>query len=124
MTGIDNNILILDILTGKLLRRYEFLVEGEDNLYKYGFNINKWNNNNDNEFILNIKGNIILFELTNDNELKIVDRNYFQEITSLKRLNEKNNQFYDDNSEKDSYHIPNLGSFYNDYGSSDVSIFY
>ena len=98
ITVIDNNIFIFYIFTGTVFKRYEVLIEDEnkDNLFICGCNIKKWNNNNDNEFILYIKGNIILFELTNDIELKIINKAYFKEITSLKHLNEKNNQFYDD----------------------------
>ena len=129
ITGIDNNILIFDISTGKQLKRYEVSAEGEDNLYKCGCNIKKWNNNNDNEFILNIKGNIILFELTNDIELKIINKAYFKDITSLKQLNEKDNHFYDDNTKEDSDDNPYFRSFYYDYERNDnknvnVSIFY
>ena len=72
----------------------------EDNLYKCGANIHKWNNSKDNEFILNLDGNIILFELMNENELKITNQIYFKDVISLKRLNEKSNKFYDDGSKE------------------------
>ena len=128
ITGIDGNILIFDISTGKQLKRYEVLAEGENNLFLCGCNIKKWYNNNDNQFILNIKGNIILFELTNNNELQIINQAYFKDITSLKHLNEKNNQFYDDNREDDSYHCSYSYSFFGDNKDDNknviVSIFY
>ena len=124
ITGIDNNILIFDIFTGKQLKRYEVLAEGDDNLFVCGCNIKKWNNNKDNEFIININGNIILFELTNESELKIISKAYFKDITSLKYLNEKNNQFYDDNTKEHSDDSPYFRPFYHDYESNNVSIFY
>jgi len=101
--GIDNNILIFDILSGKQLKRYILLLEGENNWFISTANIKKWNNNNDNEFLINCFGNIILFELTNNNELKIISQSYFKDIISLKRLDEKNNKFYDDGSNENSY---------------------
>ena len=101
--GIDNNILIFDILSEKLLKRYIMLLEGENNLFISSANIKKWNNNNDNEFFINYNGNIILFELTKNNELKIISQSYFKDIISLKRFDEKNNKFYDDGSKENSY---------------------
>ena len=125
ITGIDKNILIFDILTGKLLKKYKVLGTS----FKSGCNIKKWNNNEDNEFIINSNGKIILFELTNDKELKIINQVYFQDIKSLKHLNEKNNQFYDDNSKEDSFCNSNIRSFDYNYKRNDnknvsVSIFY
>ena len=71
IVAIDNNILTFDISSGEQLKRYEILLYIENNLYTRGANINKWNNNNkDNEFILNLDGNIILFELMNEYKLK------------------------------------------------------
>ena len=111
------------------MKRYEVLSEGEDDLFKYGCNIKKWNDNNDNEFILNIKGNIILFELTNDNELKIIYQAFFQDFSSLKHLNEKKNKFYDDKTIEDSYRSSCFYPFLYYYKrgvnkDTNVSIFY
>ena len=100
IVAIDYNILIFDISSGKQLRRYEILLYGEDNLYKCEANIYKWNNNKDNEFILNLRGNIIMFELINEDELKITNQIYFKDIKYLKKLNEKSNKFYDDGSKE------------------------
>ena len=61
-------------------------------------NIIKWNNNEDNEFLINIKGNIVLFELTNDNNLKIISQSFFE---NLKKLNENDNEFNDENNDLD-----------------------
>ena len=80
IVAIDYNILIFDISSGKQLRIYEILLYGEGNLYKCRANINKWNNNKDNEFILNLGGNVIMFELMNGDELKITNQIYFKDI--------------------------------------------
>ena len=96
--SINNNIIIFDIFSAKILKRYEILVEEKDTVYKYDYvNIIKWNNKNNNEFIININGNIILFELTNDNELKIINQTYFKDIKILHKVNEKCNKFFNDN---------------------------
>ena len=63
LVGIDNRILLFDIYSGQLLKKYEILTEGIDNLYKRSANIQKWNNQSDNEFFMNINGNIFLFRL-------------------------------------------------------------
>ena len=103
IVGIDNNILIFDIFSGKQLKRYELLINGGDNAYICNANIIKWNNNEDNEFLINIKGNIVLFELTKDIDLKIINQSYFQNINCLKKLNEKSNVFYNDGMEKEDF---------------------
>ena len=103
VVGIDNEILIFDIFSGKQLKRYEISVIGEGNLYKCGVNIRKWNNNADNEFFINIKGNIILFALINDSDLRIIGQSHFQNIVALKHLSEKSNKFYDDGKNDDGF---------------------
>ena len=122
---IDSNILIFDIISGKLLKRYKLVIEGEDNLYVCKGIIRKWNNNEDNEFLINIRGNIILFEL-NDNGFKIISQTYFQHINGLKKLNDNNNSFYDDGENEDYYSSPYY--FYhsssNGNKNCNVSIFY
>ena len=116
IVSIDYNILIFDISSGKQLKRYEILLYGEDNLYKGEANINKWINNKDNEFILNLGGNIILFELVNEYDLKITNQIYFKNIKYLKRLDEKSNKFYDDGeieySDDDSYYYKDKNKTY------------
>ena len=101
IVGIDNTILIFDILSGKQIKRYGLLINVEDNSYYCKANIIQWNNNEDNEFLINIKGNIVLFELTKDIDLKIINQSYFQNINCLKKLNEKSNVFYNDGMEKE-----------------------
>ena len=93
--GIENNIFIFDISSNQLLRRYEFIYEGENSFFNNS-NIIKWNNDKNNEFLFICKGILFLFELTNDNELKIISQSCFKNIISLKRINETNNIFYDD----------------------------
>ena len=125
--GIDNNILIFDIFSGMQLKRYRLFINGEDNLYICNAIIKKWNNKEDNEFLLTIKGNIVLLELTSDNDLKIISQSYNENINYLKKLNENNNSFYDD-SKKEDYNYNRRYYFYskdvNDNKNCSVSIFY
>jgi len=121
IVAIDYNILIFDISSSEQLKRYEILLYGEDNLYKCEASINKWNNNKNNEFIMNIGGNIIIFELINENELKIINQIYFKDIKYLKKLIEASNKFYDDGEmedlDSDSYYYEDENKTYS------VSIF-
>ena len=127
---IDNNILIYDIFSGNELKRYRLLISGENNLYICNANIKKWKNDEDNEFLINIKGNIVLFKLTNDNDLKIINQSYYENINYLKILNEKNNEFYDDGKTEDSdkeciYYVNSKKIHINKNSeNSSVSIFY
>ena len=116
LVGIDDNILLFDILSGNQLKRYTILIEGIDNLYLQKANIIKWNNKNDNEFFININGNIFLFRLTDENDLKIIANSYFNDIINLIKLDEINNKFYDNGDNKDSY--------YRNKNNNSVSIFY
>ena len=130
--GIDNYILIFDIFSGMELKRYQLFIYGEYILYICNPNIKKWNNDEDNEFLINIKGNIVLFELTTDIDLKIINQSYYLNINYLKILNEKNNGFYDEVKKENSQEY----DFYSDdsdYDNDDdnnnnkkccVSIFY
>ena len=70
VVSIDNKVLIFDLISNEQLRRYELLIDREKNLYKPGLNLKKWICQDDNEFFIYLNGNIILFELTNDIELK------------------------------------------------------
>ena len=103
---INNNIFIIDIINGKLLKRYEILINlilnGNDSLFIYTYmNIQKWNNSEDNEFIIFIEKNIILFELNEDENniinLKILNKSYFPNIENesiFQNISEKINKFY------------------------------
>ena len=99
LISIGNDILIFDIISEQLLKKYEILIEGKDNLYKYPLNIKKWNNKDDNEFFIFKEGNIFLFELTETEkniDLKIINQSYFPDIHNIKKLTEKNNIFYNE----------------------------
>ena len=86
LVNIDSSFLIYDINSGKQLKRYEISVNEGYNFYKGKTNIIKWDNNNDNEFLLNLNGNIILFELINENNLTIIAQTYFRYINNLRKL--------------------------------------
>ena len=95
----DYQILIFDILNGEKLKEY-IILEEEKNLYKYSdYEIKKWNNINDNEFILIKKGNIFLFELNensqNNIELTIIAYSYFPQVNCVTKMNEENSFFID-----------------------------
>jgi len=96
---IDNYINIFDLLNGKQLKRYEILIDGEDNIYKAEMYIEKWNNNEDNEFLLFKNGNIVLFELNEEQNkeinLKIINQSYFPDIKNIEKLSEEHNKFYE-----------------------------
>ena len=96
---IDNNINIFDLFNGKQLKRYEILIDGENNIYKARMHIKKWNNNEDNEFLLFKNGNIVLFELKEEQnkeiKLKIISQSYFPDIKNIEKLSEENNKFYE-----------------------------
>ena len=53
-----------------------------------------------------------MFELTDENDLKIINQSFFENIKSIKKLSEKNNVFYDEGIEKkDPYNDRNNFSF-------------
>ena len=69
---IDNNVLLFDLINGNQLKRYEIVIEYKDNLYIYDYiDIEKWNNTEDNEFILSIYRNIFLFDIEEDENNKL-----------------------------------------------------
>ena len=86
---IDFYLLVFDLFTG----RYKILKSGEKTLYYDRKNeIGKWINNNDNEFFLNINGNITLFELDDSIgiNLKIIAYSYFPNVRNLIMMEDKN----------------------------------
>ena len=89
---INNHILIFDLKEVNLLKRYEII-----NINRH-IQIEKWNNEEDNEFFMFINGNLILFELNEDNneniDLKVISQLYCPNFDNIKKLNEKNNKFY------------------------------
>ena len=97
-----NKFLIFDSFSGKTLKTYEILINIDDNnLYKCGINIKKWSDIDNNKFLICLKGNIFLFELNNDIELKIINQSYFPGVNNIKILDEKNNRFYTDGRTED-----------------------
>ena len=94
LVGIDHNIILFDIYSGKQLKRYEILIEGIDNLYKQIVYIQKWNNDSDNEFFMNIYGIIFLFRLTGENNLIIVATFCSKYLANYTKFDENNNIFY------------------------------
>ena len=105
MVLIDNSIFIIDLFNGNLIKKYEILINlifnGNDSLFIYKLiNIQKWNNPEDNEFIIFIEKNIILFELNEDENgvinLKILNYSYFPNIDNgtFEKMSEKTNKFY------------------------------
>ena len=103
---INNNIFIINLINEKLLKRYEILIDaiidGKDSLFIYNYmEIQKWNNVEDNEFVLFIDKNVILFEINKDENniinIKILNYLYFPNIIDgqyTKKLSEKQNKFY------------------------------
>ena len=110
LVSIDNKVLIFDLKSNVQLRSYELLIDGRDNLYFGGINLKKWIYQDDNEFFICIYGNIILFKLTNDLELKIINQSYFPNIRNLKTPSEKNKKFYD-YFENEEFKLQCCGSF-------------
>ena len=110
----NNSIFIIDSRDGKILIRYKLLIDGISDdkiifLFEDNVDIQKWNNTEDNEFILLLNGNAILFELNEETKenvkLKILNYTYFPEIkciNNIKKLNKGINKFcsieYDTNS--------------------------
>ena len=90
---IDNNLLIINILKNKIIKRYILLYYDDDNLIILkNYEIKKWNTINDNEFLLIINGNITLFKL-NDKfgiNLEILAYYYFNNIDGLIKVDDNN----------------------------------
>ena len=62
------------------------------------YDIHKWNCSDDDEFILNIEGNITLFKLYEEEKekigIKIITFSFFKRAKNLRKIDEKNNIFY------------------------------
>ena len=61
--SVDNRLFIFNLLNFELLKIYII----ETPFYTGNYEIKKWNNENHNEFLLIIEGNITLFELNENN---------------------------------------------------------
>jgi hypothetical protein len=70
---INNDLLLLDILKKKIIKKYTMLYYNDDGqlIILNDYKIKKWNNINDNEFILIMNGNIILFEIKDKSEINL-----------------------------------------------------
>ena len=102
---------IINLSNLKQLAKYSILVYGEKKIHSLeNMSIQKWKCMNDNEFILNIKGNITLFRLEKENEkiinLNIIAFSYFPKLGTLYRINEENKFLvYDDDNKSNSIEI-------------------
>ena len=98
---INNNIFLFETTNGNLLKRFEIIF----NKNKFNnISIKKWNNVEDNEFLLFIDDNIILFQLNEENfSLKIKgytsikpdledQKKYYR--TNYIKIKERENKFY------------------------------
>ena len=92
---LDNNLLVLSLLTFEIIKNYSLIFYYDDDFLIYkDFQIEKWDEINDNEFILNVNGNITLFELIEDNleiGLKILAYYYFPKIGYIQKVDDNNN---------------------------------
>jgi len=114
---IENNLLVIDILKNNLIKKYTILYLNNDNKLTELKNnkIIKWNNINDNEFVLIINGNITLFKLNDKSgiNLEIIAYSYFKDISNnIIKFDEKNNRFCDIKENKDGN---NYKKIYNAY---------
>ena len=107
ITNINNNIVIFYLNNGNPIKRNEILIDGKNSLFiKRQIYIIKWNNIEDNEFILFVDKNVFIFELNegeNDNiYLKIINHSYFPNLINaeiIQKLSEKRNKFYSFNKQ-------------------------
>jgi len=92
---VDNNILIFDLENGQQLIRYETNFSSSSFSLK---NLKKWNTVEGDQFFVCESGNIILFELNDDEKenvkLEIKTVSYFPNIEKIKSIEENNNKFY------------------------------
>ena len=107
---INKRILIFNMETGKEIKRFEIECDGGG----YEFDIKKWDCIENDEFILIVDNNVILFKLIEENSskicLNILNYAYFHELCNkdtedtfihkdLKKINNQNNRFYTYNNE-------------------------
>ena len=106
---IYNNILVFNIETGKKIKNFEIIFE---NTYRIlDMDIKKWDCKENDEFILIVENNVILFKLIEENSskinLNILNYSYFPELAvktdedkrkyitkGIKKINSKKNRFY------------------------------
>ena len=94
---VDNNLLIISLLQGKIIKNYSIVCFYDNDFIIYkSLEIIKWDATNDDEFLLNLNGNITLFELKEENlqiSLNILAYYYFPNIKGIRKYKAKN-KFY------------------------------
>ena len=115
---VKNSILIFNIESGKEIKRFE--IEVKDNRF-LDIDIKKWDSQRNDEFILIIQNNVILFKLNEENSstisLNILNYGYFPElcvkyikyknenycnkiiIKHIKKINSQKNRFFSYNGD-------------------------
>ena len=98
---MDRTLFVLDLSSGKILKKFEISILINNNLVnRIMMDIQKWNNQEDNNFILFLFRNIYLFELNddeNDIKLKILNHSGFPELANvlnIEKLTENENKFF------------------------------
>jgi hypothetical protein len=98
---LDSTLFVLSLDSEEILKKFDIKISINDKYYN-GLNIDmkKWNNGEDNNFILFIQGNIYLCELYEDGKeirLKILNHSYFPDFANkrnVEKLTEKENRFF------------------------------
>ena len=102
---MDNNIVIFDLIELKIIKKYKTIIIAEDHIILFKkMELKKWSSKDDNEFILIIFENIILFELKEEKDeikIKIINQKYFyidenneEFIKKYEKLTKDENKFY------------------------------
>ena len=106
---LDSTIFILNLFNGEILKKFEIRIASNDTFVnRFHIGMIKWNNSDDNNFILFIYGNIYLCEFDiNEKEikLKILNHSYFSDLANVRnmaKLTEKENRFFIPNEKEKS----------------------
>ena len=112
---VNNIIFIFNIENGKKIKEFEIIVDDNFNM-----DIKKWDCRENDEFILIVSNNVILFKLNEENSskicLNILNYAYFPElcikynkddiiIKGLKKINSQKNRFYSYNDKSNDIFI-------------------
>ena len=97
---LDCTLFILSLDSEEILKKFEIKFAISDKYFNHlNMHMKKWNNGEDNNFILFIYGNFYLFELHEDEKeinLKILNHSYFPNFANkrnVEKLTEKENKF-------------------------------
>ena len=97
---LDCTLFILSLDSEEILKKFEIKFAISDKYFNHlNMHMKKWNNGEDNNFILFIYGNVYLFELHEDEKdinLKILNHSYFPNFANkrnVEKLTEKENKF-------------------------------